>query len=327
MVVAFDHAAAFGIGYEDAFEAVLEFFAGAFAARPASCHRAASSWRRGLRAAGSPRAPTRSGFSFGQALAHRVVEHEGLGDALVDPRLHLPGGRRPAQGVGDVRLDLAHAFVAVLEQSPRTTSGSACACGSRAPPARPACARRRAGRRVSGRRCRPAHAGSRALGHASRPGVMPPSSVEVGVDRGHAELDRLEVLVGELHALRAARAAGRAPRRRGRRRRRQSPCGARRCRRCSSSASQRLVLDEVVDVGAVRAVGIAEDAQRGGLEVAARAPAGTASACLRMKFGPSGSSAWRRGRPLRRAAGSAAGSRSRKMPDSVITTSMRGRPS
>ena len=39
------------------------------------------------------------------------------GELLVDPGRDLAGRRRPADGVGDVRLDLAHALVAVLEHA------------------------------------------------------------------------------------------------------------------------------------------------------------------------------------------------------------------
>jgi len=49
--------------------------------------------------------------------AHFVVQHECFGQTLVNPWFHLACGGRPADRVGDMRFDLAHAFVAMLEQA------------------------------------------------------------------------------------------------------------------------------------------------------------------------------------------------------------------
>ena len=85
----------------DAFEAVFEFLAGA--AQRLEGRRVGRPIRRSW--ASSSRVATLAeavGFSAGQALAHRGVEHEGLGDLLVDPGRDLARGGRPADGVGDV---------------------------------------------------------------------------------------------------------------------------------------------------------------------------------------------------------------------------------
>ena len=54
--------------------------------------------------------------SFQTAWAGRIST-EDLGDLLVDPRRDFSRRRRPAHGVRDVRFDLLHAFVAVLEHA------------------------------------------------------------------------------------------------------------------------------------------------------------------------------------------------------------------
>jgi hypothetical protein len=103
---------------------------------------------------------------LGEAAAHGVVEDEGLGEALVDPGVDLAGGGRPAHGVGHLRLDLADALVAVLEQAlvPFRVEGAGAGL-ERDLLLEGADAGRRRG---SGRRCRPAS--RRRRGRASRRG-------------------------------------------------------------------------------------------------------------------------------------------------------------
>ena len=60
----------------------------------------------------------RSGrIEVADAFAHLGIEHEGLGELLVDPGSDLTRRRRPSHRVGHVGFDLAHALVAVLEHA------------------------------------------------------------------------------------------------------------------------------------------------------------------------------------------------------------------
>jgi hypothetical protein len=139
------------------------------------------------------------------------------------------------------------------------------------------------------------------------------------------ELDRVEVLVGELdagqHAVQQRRLLHRA-------------AGAAVGEALAAAVGlgqlvlvvPAAVLDQAVDVGAVGALGVAEHAQRRGLEVAAvfrhvgqRVLAD--EVLLERLVGAGGEEG---GLGQQRIC---SGSRSRKMPDSVMTTSMRGRPS
>ena len=132
------------------------------------------------------------GLSSGEALAHGVVEHEGLGQALIDPGRDLSGRRRPADRVGDVRLDLAHAFIAMLQHA--------------LVPFGIEHARARLERDLLGQRAHLALA-ARLIADIDRNAVPvarlhgaadAAESVEVVVDGRDAELDRFEVLIGEL---------------------------------------------------------------------------------------------------------------------------------
>ena len=145
------------------------------------------------------------------------------------------------------------------------------------------------------------------------------------VDGGDAELDALEVLVGEVDVRQ--------------RRLQQAGVLGRLAVAAVGEALAGLVgvgefallapgaaVDELVDVGAVGALGVGEDAQARGLDVDAH-PLGVgqrvgADEVVRR-------AARRRSRRVKAASASSwvcSGSRSRKMPERVITTSMRGRP-
>ena len=86
------------------------------------------------------------------------------------------------------------------------------------------------------------------------------------------------------------------------------------------------VADQHVDVRAIRAVGIAEHPQRRVLD-SPPCVAWNSSACLRMKLRSGGSSAVAASSAASASSFVCNGSRSRKIPDNVTTTSMRGRPS
>ncbi len=134
------------------------------------------------------------GFKLGQARAHCRIQDESLGDLLIHPGLHFAGRGGPAHGVGDVRLDLPHALVAVLEHAlvPLRIEGARARLERNL--LRQGAHRARAARMVRDvNRCRLAALGAphRAIDAAER--------IEIRVHRGYAELHRIQILVGQLH--------------------------------------------------------------------------------------------------------------------------------
>ncbi len=79
--------------------------------------RATSSSARALRSAGWRSSPRRSDSAPPAARASSGSSTKVSDSRSIDPGRHLAGGRRPAQGVGHVRFDLANAFVAVLQHA------------------------------------------------------------------------------------------------------------------------------------------------------------------------------------------------------------------
>ena len=197
-----------------------------------------------------------------QALAHLGVEDEGLGQALIDPGGDLAGGGGPAHGVGDVDLDLAHPLVAVGEHALVPLGVEHAGAGLDG--------------HLLGQGAHHATAAGlvadidrdvAALGAAHRPADAT-QGVEVVVDGGDAQFHRVQVLVGELdvgedageqlrlaHQL-AGPAEGEAL---------AAGVGLRQFVLLVPAAA----VHQVVDVGPVGAVGVGEDAQGGGLQVAA----------------------------------------------------------
>ena len=254
----------------------------------------------------------------GEPLPHRGIEHVGAGELLVDPRRHLSGGRRPAERIGDLRLDLPDALVAVRQK--------------RLVPFRIERPRARFERDLLGEcphravtaRLVPDIDGRASAACAAHRTADAAERVEIVIDGGDAELDRIEILIGDIHARENMREQGILP-------------GEAAAHAVGKTFAAHIglgqfilvvpaaMIDKLIDIGAVGAIGIAEYAKRGLSHVAAMlrlvSQRVLAHAILFAGFLGAGGKQRRFGQSL-----VWSGSRSRKMPDSVITTSTRARP-
>ena len=180
---------------------------------------------------------------------------------MVDPGLHLPGGGTPTHGVGEVGLDLSHAFVAVLEHGLVPLGVEHAGAGFQGHLLRERANHAGPGGLVANVNLWVASPFGLAYGAAHTT-----QGVEVGVHRGHTHLEGLEVLIGEidmgkgrlqhrgLAAWPAIAAIGKA------------------LAACIAVGEFVFVLpaallNEVIHIGAIGPIGIAKDTQAGGFHI------------------------------------------------------------